>query len=115
MTSNTHVFTSSTILRESLLPTLLPAVSNSNVLLHPSGQWEIAPLVKHALQGDRGLVLKTRAKHAAISSRLTKPFHFLNKPLVVQYEVRGRLVSLGRERCDYRRRSSSELPEELTD
>ncbi|KAF0301673.1 Calnexin [Amphibalanus amphitrite] len=51
------------------------------------GEWEIAPLVKHALQGDRGLVLKTRAKHAAISSRLTKPFHFLTKPLVVQYEV----------------------------
>ena len=54
------------------------------------GEWEIAPLLQHALQGDRGLVLKSRAKHAAISSRLTKPFHFLTKPLVVQYEVRQR-------------------------
>ena len=43
--------------------------------------------MQHALQGDRGLVLKSKAKHAAISSRLTKPFHFLTKPLVVQYEV----------------------------
>lgn len=34
-----------------------------------------------------GLVLKSKAKHAAISSRLSKPFKFGTKPLVVQYEV----------------------------
>ena len=30
---------------------------------------------------------KTKAKHAAISSRLNRPFKFEDKPLVVQYEV----------------------------
>ena len=39
------------------------------------------------LKNDLGLVLKTKAKHAAISSRLSKPFVFTDKPLVVQYEV----------------------------
>lgn len=51
------------------------------------GEWGIESLQQHALPGDRGLVLKSKAKHAAISTRLTKPFHFLTKPLVVQYEV----------------------------
>ncbi|XP_030371768.1 calnexin [Scaptodrosophila lebanonensis] len=37
---------------------------------------------------DKGLVLKSKAKHAAISARLHKQFTFKeNKPLVVQYEV----------------------------
>ncbi|KAH8419108.1 hypothetical protein KR222_005113 [Zaprionus bogoriensis] len=37
---------------------------------------------------DKGLVLKSKAKHAAISARLTKQFDFkADKPLVVQYEV----------------------------
>lgn len=34
-----------------------------------------------------GLVLKSKAKHAAISSRLLKSFDFTDKPRVVQYEV----------------------------
>ncbi|XP_037086837.1 calnexin-like [Pollicipes pollicipes] len=51
------------------------------------GEWAIEPLQQYALEGDRGMVLKSRAKHAAISSRLSKPFHFISKPLVVQYEV----------------------------
>lgn len=37
--------------------------------------------------GDKGLVLKTHAKHAAIAAKLSKPFVFGDKPLVVQYEV----------------------------
>ncbi|KRF99452.1 uncharacterized protein Dwil_GK11031, isoform B [Drosophila willistoni] len=37
---------------------------------------------------DKGLVLKSKAKHAAISARLSKQFDFKkDKPLVVQYEV----------------------------
>ncbi|XP_022211030.2 calnexin isoform X2 [Drosophila obscura] len=37
---------------------------------------------------DKGLVLKSKAKHAAISARLRKQFDFkAEKPLVVQYEV----------------------------
>lgn len=39
------------------------------------------------LIGDRGLVLKSKAKHAAISVPLKKTFIFSAKPLVVQYEV----------------------------
>lgn len=55
------------------------------------GVWIVEPPVKDGLLGDSGLVLKTRAKHAAISSRLWKPFKFDsvddNRPLIVQYEV----------------------------
>lgn len=54
---------------------------------HFSGVWEIEAPVRDGFSGDLGLVLKSRAKHAAISSRLKKPFHFHDKPLVVQYEV----------------------------
>lgn len=37
--------------------------------------------------GNLGLVLKSKARHAAISTRLNKPFIFDDKPLIVQYEV----------------------------
>lgn len=43
--------------------------------------------MRDSSSGDLGLVLKSKAKHAAISSRLKKPFHFHDKPFVVQYEV----------------------------
>uniref|UniRef100_A0AAY4BNM3 Calnexin n=1 Tax=Denticeps clupeoides TaxID=299321 RepID=A0AAY4BNM3_9TELE len=39
------------------------------------------------LPGDKGLVLKSRAKHHAISGLLLRPFVFNTKPLIVQYEV----------------------------
>lgn len=39
------------------------------------------------LRGDRALVLKSKAKHAAISSPLFRPFKFAAKPFIVQYEV----------------------------
>lgn len=51
------------------------------------GVWEIEAPVRDSLSGDLGLVLKSKAKHAAISARLKKPFHFHDKPFVVQYEV----------------------------
>ncbi|XP_049765930.1 calnexin isoform X2 [Schistocerca cancellata] len=51
------------------------------------GRWEVEPPVKDGLKGDLGLVLKSKAKHAAISARLDKPFSFVDKPLIVQYEV----------------------------
>ncbi|XP_050296179.1 calnexin [Anthonomus grandis grandis] len=51
------------------------------------GLWELEPPQKHALKGDLGLVLKSRAKHSAISALLDKPFIFKDKPLIVQYEV----------------------------
>jgi calnexin len=43
--------------------------------------------LRSILDKDLGLVLKSKAKHAAISSRLAKPFKFAGKPLIVQYEV----------------------------
>lgn len=44
---------------------------------------------------DKGLVLKSKAKHAAISARLSKHFDFKSdKPLVVQYEVTMQVRSL---------------------
>ncbi|XP_076653263.1 calnexin isoform X3 [Halictus rubicundus] len=51
------------------------------------GIWSIEEPKKHAQEGDLGLVLKSKARHAAVSRALSKPFHFDDKPLVVQYEV----------------------------
>lgn len=51
------------------------------------GVWSIETPQKDSLIGDKGLVLKSKAKHAAISSALSKPFVFDQKPLIVQYEV----------------------------
>ena len=39
------------------------------------------------MSGDYGLVLKSKAKHSAVSAKLKKPFPFDEKPLIVQYEV----------------------------
>lgn len=51
------------------------------------GVWAVEAAERLALPGDRGLALKSKAKHAAISAPLKKPFVFINKPFVVQYEV----------------------------
>ncbi|CAI5784339.1 calmegin isoform X2 [Podarcis lilfordi] len=51
------------------------------------GRWEIEPLKENTVPGDRGLVLKSVAKHHAISAMLTQPFIFDSKPLIIQYEV----------------------------
>lgn len=51
------------------------------------GLWSIEAPEKLILKGDLGLVLKSKARHSAISSRLVKPFVFVDKPLIVQYEV----------------------------
>ncbi|XP_059616199.1 calnexin-like [Phlebotomus argentipes] len=51
------------------------------------GVWEVETPQRPILKQDLGLVLKSKAKHAAIASRLMKPFVFTDKPLVVQYEV----------------------------
>nr|XP_008508851.1 PREDICTED: calmegin-like [Equus przewalskii] len=48
------------------------------------GRWEIEELKENRVPGDRGLVLKSRAKHHAISAVLAKPFVFADKPLIVQ-------------------------------
>lgn len=40
------------------------------------------------IEGDKGLVAKTKAAHHAISAAFDKPIAFKDKPLVVQYEVK---------------------------
>lgn len=51
------------------------------------GIWKFESPQRIVWKDDIGLVLKSKAKHAAISSPLSKPFKFEDKPLVVQYEV----------------------------
>ncbi|XP_055836972.1 calnexin isoform X2 [Episyrphus balteatus] len=51
------------------------------------GIWKFESPQRIVWKNDIGLVLKSKAKHAAISSPLSKPFKFEDKPLVVQYEV----------------------------
>ncbi|XP_055918787.1 calnexin [Eupeodes corollae] len=51
------------------------------------GVWKFESPQRIVWKDDIGLVLKSKAKHAAISSPLKKPFKFEDKPLVVQYEV----------------------------
>ncbi|XP_068590749.1 calmegin isoform X2 [Cebidichthys violaceus] len=51
------------------------------------GKWAVEQLKENKVPGDMGLVLKSRAKHHAISAMLNKPFVFQDEPLVVQYEV----------------------------
>lgn len=49
------------------------------------GEWSIEAAKDSELDGDQGLVLKSKAKHHAIAARLTTPFDFKkNKPLIVQ-------------------------------
>jgi hypothetical protein len=51
------------------------------------GEWAIETAKSSELLGDLGLVLKSKAKHHAISARFKKPFFFSElKPLVVQYD-----------------------------
>ncbi|XP_065592397.1 calmegin isoform X1 [Cyrtonyx montezumae] len=51
------------------------------------GRWEVEELKENMVPGDKGLVLKSAAKHHAISAMLTKAFIFDKKPLIIQYEV----------------------------
>ncbi|MEE6512799.1 hypothetical protein FKM82_020024, partial [Ascaphus truei] len=51
------------------------------------GVWEVEELLENKISGDKGLVLKSIAKHHAIAAQLQKPFIFDSKPLIVQYEV----------------------------
>lgn len=51
------------------------------------GLWSVEAPLRSIFRKDFGLVLKSKVKHAAISSKLVKPFKFTDKPLVVQYEV----------------------------
>lgn len=75
------------------------------------GVWALEEPSRRILRDDLGLVLKSKAKHHAIASRLQKPFVFAEKPFVVQYEVQWqdgqecggsyiKLLSSGKETTD---------------
>jgi len=51
------------------------------------GIWSIEEPKRYSEDGNLGLVLKSKARHAAVSTLLIKPFYFEDKPLIVQYEV----------------------------
>lgn len=51
------------------------------------GEWAIEAPGKPIFRNDLGLVLKSKARHAAIASRLVRPFVFNDRPFIVQYEV----------------------------
>ncbi|XP_050416905.2 calnexin isoform X1 [Patella vulgata] len=52
------------------------------------GKWSVEEPSENPLVGDLGLILKSKAKHHAVSSPLNKPFDFSGKPFIMQYEVR---------------------------
>lgn len=49
-----------------------------------NGEWEVKGSELPVVVGDVSLVLTTKARHAAITAKLNKPFTFTGKPLVVQ-------------------------------
>ena len=52
------------------------------------GKWEVEDPIEPSIEGDKGLVAKTKAAHHAISAPFPKPVEFADQPLVVQYEVK---------------------------
>jgi calnexin len=59
----------------------------SEAIAKYDGEWALEKSTKDPLNGDFGLVLKSKAKHAAIAAPLGKVFKFDDKPLVLQYEL----------------------------
>ncbi|KAL4070537.1 Calreticulin family-domain-containing protein [Scleroderma citrinum] len=52
------------------------------------GEWKVEEPETVLIEGDKGLVAKSKAAHHAISAPFNAPVDFSNKPLVVQYEVK---------------------------
>ncbi|TFK70453.1 Calreticulin-domain-containing protein [Pluteus cervinus] len=52
------------------------------------GKWEVEDPLVSTIEGDKGLVAKSKAAHHAISAPFSKPIDFKTQPLVVQYEVK---------------------------
>ncbi|KAL0951769.1 hypothetical protein HGRIS_008441 [Hohenbuehelia grisea] len=52
------------------------------------GKWSVEDPEQSFVDGDKGLVAKSKAAHHAISAPFEKPLDFGDKPLVVQYEVK---------------------------
>ena len=58
------------------------------------GEWSLEKAQKDPLTGDLGLVMKSKAKHAAISAPLGKVFKFDDKPFIVQYELNFQVLKI---------------------
>ncbi|KAG2155719.1 Calreticulin family-domain-containing protein [Suillus clintonianus] len=52
------------------------------------GKWEVEEPETILIEGEKGLVAKSKAAHHAISAPFAAPVDFKDKPLVVQYEVK---------------------------
>lgn len=53
------------------------------------GNWAVEePHVLNGMVGDKGLVVKDKAAHHAISAIFNKPINPKKQPLVIQYEVK---------------------------
>lgn len=52
------------------------------------GIWKVEEPSDNPIEEDLGLVLKSRAKHHAVSAKLDRSYEFNGKPFVVQYEVK---------------------------
>jgi calnexin len=52
------------------------------------GEWGFEIPQSSVYNDDYALILKSKARHHAISASLSKPFDFSTSPLVVQYEVK---------------------------
>ena len=52
------------------------------------GKWEVEDAIEPSIEGDKGLVAKSKAAHHASSAPFERPIGFSDKPLVVQYEVK---------------------------
>ena len=53
-----------------------------------TGIWELEASLENALEGDKGLAVKSAAHHSAISAILKEPLDPKGKSLVLQYEVK---------------------------
>ncbi|BFZ14594.1 hypothetical protein BsWGS_17633 [Bradybaena similaris] len=52
------------------------------------GKWAIEEPKDNPIDGDLSLILKSKAKHHAISAKLDKTYEFSGKPFIAQYEVK---------------------------
>ena len=52
------------------------------------GKWAVEEYSIPTIQGEKGLVAKTKAAHHAISAPLKKPVSITTEPLVIQYEAK---------------------------
>lgn len=61
------------------------------------GEWSVEePTVFKGMEGDKGLVVKNKAAHHAISAKFPEAIDPKDKPLVVQYEVKLQSMLLPR-------------------